>query len=89
MTTMNPTQRFLLAVRRLEREHGLYLHCSEWMLVLPTPPDDRNDGVLMAPDTHEETEELIAAWEAEQLSTKCVLETWQELKNTVDDLAKK
>lgn len=52
---------FLLAVRRLEREHGIYLETSEWFSLSETPPDDRRDGVFQATDTPADTEELIVA----------------------------
>jgi hypothetical protein len=48
---------FLLAVRRLEREHGLYLRTSEWMAWEETEPD-LDEGVFSATCSHEDTAEL-------------------------------
>jgi hypothetical protein len=60
---VNKKQHFLLAIRQLEKDFGLYLESSEWMSCSEKAPDDRFDGVFQATDTPEETQELIQAQE--------------------------
>ena len=52
---------FLIAVRKLEREHGLYLRSSEWLSVQPEVSKyEASDGIFSAANTHEDTLKLIA-----------------------------
>jgi hypothetical protein len=52
---------FLVAVRKLEREHGLYLYSSEWLSVQPyLPKNEDYNGIFSAANRHEDTLKLIA-----------------------------
>ena len=55
--------RFLLDVRKLEKEHGLYLQHSDWLYVTDYVPDAGLD-VFSAADSAEEEQDLRAAADA-------------------------
>jgi hypothetical protein len=59
MSTKAQRNSFLLAVRELEKTHGLYIYTSEWLNISSLPPEPRY-GVLSAADDSVETLRLAA-----------------------------
>lgn len=59
---------FLLAVRKLETSHGIYLETSEWLSLRRSPPAP-DDGVFAAAYSAEATPEELARAAGQEIKT--------------------